>query len=148
VNLQFVIISLPTEVTIQVLVMFVGGAAFQVERLTGLQWGVSIVIGIMALPIGALLRCIPNSWAQAAFVKLRIMKDPNVLPTTDPKADKGDWNAAINTVRDNLGTFAQVRGGRMRSSSIVRRSRLSRKPSKEEKVALYVTFFLSLHSPD
>jgi len=44
----------------QVLIMFVGGQAFSVERLTGPQWATSLVLGLVTLPIGVVLRLVPD----------------------------------------------------------------------------------------
>jgi len=45
--------------------------------------------------------------------------------TVDPVAAEAqqEWNPAINRVRDNLTTFAKIRGGRIRASSFVGNSR-------------------------
>src|SRR5258706_10166518 len=44
------------------------------------------------------------------------MQAPNALPVVTPNTET--YNQAIDQVRDNLGTFAKIRGGR--SSSILR----------------------------
>jgi len=114
------------EIGVQILIVFVGGAAFQVTKIGGREWGISILLGFMSIPIGFLLRLIPDEPVQRLFVKLHLMADPNehVLPIQN--ARPGDWNPAINLIRDNLNTFANVRGGRLRSSSFVGKSRSSR----------------------
>ncbi|KAJ7790289.1 hypothetical protein B0H14DRAFT_3501801 [Mycena olivaceomarginata] len=38
-----------------------------------------------------------------------LLSQPDILPTTTPNPDTVGWNA-ITRVRDNLGTFANVRG--------------------------------------
>ncbi len=43
----------------QIIIMFVGGSAFSVTRLTGSQWAYSVVLGVMSLLVGALIRWIP-----------------------------------------------------------------------------------------
>lgn len=48
-------------IALQILIMFVGGQAFSIVRLTGPQWAISLVLGLLTLAIGALTRCIPNS---------------------------------------------------------------------------------------
>ncbi|KND87137.1 Calcium-transporting ATPase 2 [Tolypocladium ophioglossoides CBS 100239] len=45
----------------QVLIIFVGGAAFSVVPLTGAQWAISLVLGVLSLPVGALIRLMPDS---------------------------------------------------------------------------------------
>ena len=104
------------EVAIQVIIMFVGGAAFSVAPIVGRDWGISIAFGFLSIPVGAFIRTIPNEPIRELLVHLGLMRDPNMLPTADPATEK--YNLAIDQVRDNLSTFANIRGGR--SSSIVR----------------------------
>ena len=96
--------------------MFVGGAAFSVTPISGRDWGISIAFGFLSIPIGALIRTIPNDPIRNLLVSVHLMQDPNALPVVTPDTDK--YNQAIDQVRDNLSTFANIRGGR--SSSIVR----------------------------
>ncbi|KAG9993592.1 calcium-translocating P-type ATPase, partial [Aureobasidium melanogenum] len=44
----------------QVMIMFVGGRAFSVERLTGEQWGYSVGLGAISIPVGVIIRLIPD----------------------------------------------------------------------------------------
>ncbi|CAL1717036.1 unnamed protein product [Somion occarium] len=118
-NYYFMGITL-IEVGIQILIVFVGGAAFQVTRIGGREWGISIALGLVSIPLGALIRMIPNGPVERFFIKIRLLPNPEVLPTASPEAE---WNTAIQMVRDNLNTFAHVRGGRMRASSYVGKSR-------------------------
>lgn len=90
----------------------------------GREWAISVALGLMSIPIGYLLRLIPDELVQRILVKLHLMADPEALPVTNP--ERGDWNSAINLVRDNLTTFSNVRGGRLRSSSFVGKSRSAR----------------------
>lgn len=52
---------------IQVLVMFVGGAAFSINRMTGGQWATSIICGFVSIPAGLIIRIIPNTWVVKYF---------------------------------------------------------------------------------
>jgi Ca2+-transporting ATPase len=52
-----VIISL---VGIQVIIVFEGGQAFPAAPITGLQWAISIIVGVLGLAVGAITRCIPD----------------------------------------------------------------------------------------
>ncbi len=45
---------------LQILIAFVGGQAFSVVPLTGPQWAASLVLGLLALAVGALTRCVPD----------------------------------------------------------------------------------------
>ncbi|THH32252.1 hypothetical protein EUX98_g1955 [Antrodiella citrinella] len=130
-NYYFMGITL-LEIAVQILIVFVGGAAFQVTRIGGKEWGISLALGFVSIPLGALLRCIPNAPTECFFKKIRLMRDPKeVLPTS---AQDTEWNSAIQLVRDNLGVFAHVRGARMRASSFVGKSRKA-VPQPETRVA-------------
>lgn len=120
------------EIAVQVLIVFVGGAAFQVTRIGGAEWGIGLALGIVSIPLGALIRCIPNGPVERALIAMRIHSNPEVLPTVRPD---NEWNAAIDLVKDNLSTFAHVRGGRMRASSYVGKSRKAR-PLPETRMPL------------
>jgi P-type Ca2+ transporter type 2C len=45
----------------QIVIIFVGGQAFSVVPLTGPQWAISMVLGVLSLPIGALIRFTPDA---------------------------------------------------------------------------------------
>lgn len=111
------------EIVIQIVVVFIGGAAFQVTRIGGLEWGISLALGAVSIPLGALIRLLPNKPFERLFVFLRLLPSSEVLPTIKPDAE---WNEAIELVRDNLATFVNLRGGRLRSSSFVWKSRSAR----------------------
>jgi len=44
----------------QILIVFIGGRAFSVTRLDGAQWGISIVLGALSIPVGVIIRLIPD----------------------------------------------------------------------------------------
>ena len=44
----------------QILIMFVGGRAFSITKLTGDQWAYSIILGAISIPVGFLLQVIPT----------------------------------------------------------------------------------------
>lgn len=121
-----------SEVVIQVVIMYVGGAAFSVSRIPGEYWGISIGLGIVSLPLGFLIRLIPNGPIEKLAIALHIMRDPNTLPAVNPEAEK--YNDAIENVRTDLGMFANIRGGRLRGASISLKSR--RKRMKDAKIRL------------
>ena len=51
----------------QVLIMFVGGAAFSVVRQTPGQWATAIICGFISIPVGLVIRIIPDHWVVAIF---------------------------------------------------------------------------------
>ncbi|KAF9234120.1 hypothetical protein BU15DRAFT_65976 [Melanogaster broomeanus] len=121
-NYYFIVITL-IEIVVQVLIVFVGGAAFQVTTIGGREWGISLVLGVVSIPLGALIRLLPNGPFEKMFIAIRLLPSPEALPTIKPDAE---WNLAIELVRDNLATFANLRGGRLRSSEFVGKSRSAR----------------------
>jgi Ca2+-transporting ATPase len=62
-------------------------------------------------------------------VKLRLLPKPEEEPTL-PSGVESSFAFAVDRVRDNLGTFTKLRGGRMRGSSFVRKS-LSTAPDSD-----------------
>ncbi|KAI0312928.1 hypothetical protein OF83DRAFT_1143615, partial [Amylostereum chailletii] len=123
-NWYFIVITL-IEIGGQVLIVFVGGAAFQVTPIAGREWGISLALGVVSIPLGALIRYVPNAPCERFFKLVHLIPNPEVLPTARPDAEPG-LGFAMDRVRDNLGTFSTVRGGRMRSSSFVVKSRSGR----------------------
>jgi len=133
-NWYFIAITL-IEIAVQILIVLVGASAFQVTHIGGREWGISIALGVVSLPLGALIRLLPNEPFEKVFNAVGLLGRREVLPTVRP-ADSSEWNSAITLVRDNLNTFANVRGGRLRSSSFVVRSRSARMSQEEERVPL------------
>lgn len=91
--------------------------------MSGRDWGISIALGVMSIPIGFLIRMIPNRPCERFLIRCKILPDPSRLPTVHPQAELERWDDAIEIVRDNLTTFANLRGGRVRASSFVGKSR-------------------------
>ena len=50
----------------QIIIVFKGGAAFETEPLTGSQWGWSVLFGVLVIPVGAVVRLLPNRWFEFA----------------------------------------------------------------------------------
>lgn len=65
-NLFFIVINI-IMVGGQVLIIFVGGQAFKIHRLDGKEWGLSIGLGAISLPVGALIRKTPDHWIAACL---------------------------------------------------------------------------------
>jgi P-type Ca2+ transporter type 2C len=59
-NWLFIVISL-IMIGGQILIIFVGGSAFSVVSLTGVQWAYSVILGILSIPVGYLIRRVPDA---------------------------------------------------------------------------------------
>lgn len=125
---------LALEIGFQVLIMFVGGAAFSVTRLTGRDWAVSIVVGFVSWPLAVLIRLIPTQPIEDFLIKNKIMSDPNALPapvsesgSDDGKAARArtfsEWLPAVGQVGEQLNSFRSIRGGRISASPRIYQSR-------------------------
>ncbi|PTB81726.1 cation transporting ATPase [Trichoderma longibrachiatum ATCC 18648] len=107
----------------QLIIIFVGGDAFVVVRLTGEQWGISIGLGIGSIPIGVLIRLIPDEALRSCSNKLRD-NWPSWLRLPGKKAADGSdtasierYNAVFSHIRDDLAFLRMIRGGRIRALS-------------------------------
>lgn len=51
----------------QILIIFVGGVAIGVTPLNGIQWAVCLICAVVSLPVGALLRFLPDEYFAVVF---------------------------------------------------------------------------------
>ncbi|CAL5870662.1 uncharacterized protein PFLUO_LOCUS4902 [Penicillium psychrofluorescens] len=108
IGIQFIIIGG------QVLIAFVGGAAFSVSRLDkGSYWAVSLVLGAISVPIGIIIRLIPDEFIRKLIPHLWHRKQrPEVVVSDEDR--RYEWNPALEEIRDQLTFIKRVRGGRLR----------------------------------
>jgi Ca2+-transporting ATPase len=98
----------------QTLIVFVGGSAFVVQKQTGAQWGIAIVIGFLSIPCGFLIRLIPDAWISKAIDKVipEALRRRRVR-VEDTEGGSYDLSRALFDVRDDLAFLKRVRGGRI-----------------------------------
>lgn len=108
VGIQFIILGG------QVMIIFVGGQAFQVERLTGPQWGYSIALGVLSLPVAIIIRLIPDDLIRRVFSFIP-RREPKAVPKFTLEDDERiqEWNPALEDIREELSFLKKIRGGRM-----------------------------------
>ncbi|CAK7274188.1 plasma membrane calcium [Sporothrix epigloea] len=114
----------------QVLIIQVGGLAFNIapEGQSPTMWGYAVGLGFVSLPVGALIRCVPDAWVEMlvpAFVKRwyakRSAKKRQEVPdvtVSDPYAydERFDlYPIALGDVRDELAWLKRLRGGRLKN---------------------------------
>ncbi|KAF2788731.1 calcium-translocating P-type ATPase [Melanomma pulvis-pyrius CBS 109.77] len=105
----FFIIILAIMIGGQTLIVFVGGAAFSVVRINGIQWGISIFLGFLSIPVGVIVRCIPDELIRRcipAFMKRQ--RTPELVVS-----DEFQWNQGLLEIREELAFIKKVRGGRL-----------------------------------
>jgi len=93
----------------QVLIIFVGGKAFHVTPLSGVQWGISIILGALSLPMAVLIRLLPDHYVA------------KILPPKTKGRLVPDIVAAEQALKrrqsrsEHLPFIKTIRGGRVRS---------------------------------
>jgi len=99
----------------QVLIIFVGGAAFSVKRLDqGSQWAVSLVLGAISVPIAVIIRLIPDEFVRRLIPNFWSRdKGPELVISDEDR--NYEWNPALEEIRDQLAFIKRVRGGRLRN---------------------------------
>jgi Ca2+-transporting ATPase len=94
----------------QTLIIFVGGAAFSIEPINGAQWGYSIVLGALSIPVGAIIRLIPDeAIARCIPAFLKRKKTPEVIISDE----EYQWNQGLLEIREELAFIKKIRGGRL-----------------------------------
>ncbi|KAF9890268.1 hypothetical protein FE257_006182 [Aspergillus nanangensis] len=97
----------------QIMIIFVGGQAFSVVRLNGAQWGVSLVLGVISLPVAVIIRLIPDELISRLIPRFwQRKKSPKLLVSDEDR--RFEWNPALVEIRDQLKFIKTVRGGRLR----------------------------------
>ncbi|EFR01495.1 calcium-transporting ATPase [Nannizzia gypsea CBS 118893] len=107
VGIQFIIVGG------QVLIIFVGGQAFSVERLGGRDWGISLILGLISIPVGVLIRMIPDSFIRMLIPSYFRRKQDKPQVYISDEEQRYEWNPALEEIRDQLTFLKKVRGGRL-----------------------------------
>lgn len=100
----------------QVLIIFFGGKALKVVPLDGVQWAISIILGLISLPIAVLIRLIPDAAAARVAPKFMTRKrgvDKGAIYVTSDQDERFEWNRGIEEIRTELSFLRLVRGGRL-----------------------------------
>lgn len=106
IGIQFIIVAG------QIMIVFVGGDAFSTHRLNGAQWGYSIILGLLSLPVAMILRLIPDDVIRRMIPSwLRQKATPKVLVSDEEH--QYEWNPALEDIRDQLTFMKKLRGGRL-----------------------------------
>ncbi|KAF2813170.1 calcium transporting P-type ATPase-like protein [Mytilinidion resinicola] len=96
----------------QILIIFKGGQAISVVPLNGAQWGYSIVLGFLSLPVGVIIRLIPDDLIRKCIPAfLRRKPTPQVVVSDE----EYQWNQGLLEIREELAFIKKVRGGRLSS---------------------------------
>lgn len=98
----------------QVMIMFVGGKAFNIdERLNAAQWAYSIILGFLSIPVGACIRLVPDELVSRlvpAYFK-RSKKGPEL--TVSDEEEHFRFPKPLADVKEELSFLKRVKGGRL-----------------------------------
>lgn len=109
-NLFFIGINLVT-IGGQVIIVFVGGSALSAVRLNGTQWGISLLLGAISLPVAVLIRLIPND-----FIRKFIPCTLNQNQTRHIGVfgdDRFERNDILKNIRQEPTFLKKIRSGRL-----------------------------------
>ncbi|KAF9243947.1 hypothetical protein BU15DRAFT_59772 [Melanogaster broomeanus] len=88
-NYYFIVITL-IETVVQVLIVFVGGAASQVTTICAREWDVSLALGVVSLPLGALICLLPNEPFEKLFAAIQLSRGQMRFQPSSPM-QSGVW---------------------------------------------------------
>lgn len=98
----------------QVLIVFYGGAAFKLSKhQSPTMWGIAIVLGFLSIPVGVIIRLVPDSAVIAlvpSFLRNRATKVPG-LTISDEEMEQ--YPEPLADVRDELNFLKRMKGGRL-----------------------------------
>jgi len=61
------------EIAVQVAIVFIGSAAFRMMHIGGREWGISLALGFASIPLGALIRLLPNQPFERHFILMCLL---------------------------------------------------------------------------
>lgn len=103
----------------QVLIVFVGGKAFNIAspKQTGIMWGTAILLGFLSIPIGVVIRLIPDSLLEKLIPEsLKRRANNKGVPgfsISDEDERFNHYPAPFADVRDELAFLKRLKGGRI-----------------------------------
>ncbi|KAG2226932.1 hypothetical protein INT45_010211 [Circinella minor] len=101
-NWIFITIQVIVVLT-QFLIVTFGGIAFKTTPLTPMQWLVTVLIGSLSLPVGTIIRLLPDCGFERYF-----REDARQLATYS----RMHWEGAIGDVRNGLRVYSMLRRSR------------------------------------
>lgn len=98
----------------QILIIFIGGAAFSVEKLNGAQWAYCVVLGALSIPVGLAIRLIDDDFLISLIpgvLKNRAGKSPQL--TISDEERQFSFPQPLADVKEELSFLKRVKGGRL-----------------------------------
>ncbi|KAK5134990.1 hypothetical protein LTR08_005942 [Meristemomyces frigidus] len=106
----------------QTIIIFVGGwPAFQAEKQTGAQWAIALILGAISLPVGVIIRLIPDEVAKQVVPKAArewMSRKKDKVVVTDEE-NPFEFNQALYDIKDELAWIRKYKGGRLNALKFV-----------------------------
>ncbi|KAK3994610.1 hypothetical protein QBC44DRAFT_235775 [Cladorrhinum sp. PSN332] len=99
----------------QVLIVNVGGVAFRITKQSPTLWGIAIVLGLLSIPVGVIVRLIPDEVVVRLVPNFMKRKSPDVPGVTisDDEERFTAYPTPLADVREELAWLKRVKGGRL-----------------------------------
>ncbi|KAF9876049.1 calcium-translocating P-type ATPase [Colletotrichum karsti] len=101
----------------QVLIVFFGGAAFQIadEGQSAIQWAMAVILGAISIPFGVVIRLIPDSFVEGLVPEYLKRRAKDTVPglTVSDEEQFEMYPAPLSDVRDELAFIKRMKGGRL-----------------------------------
>jgi Ca2+-transporting ATPase len=98
-------------ITVQVLFVFFGGEALSVAPLSAKEWAISLLLGVMCMPVAVLIRLTPDEAVRGLF-GLGQKRQPAEMPVLEA-ANGSPWHQAVENVRCGLASSRRARSSRL-----------------------------------
>lgn len=97
----------------QVMIIYVGGKAFNVVHLNGAQWAYSIILGFLSIPVGACIRLIPDELLISLIPNYLINRKKNPEVTISDEEEHFRFPKPLADVKEELTFLKKFKGGRL-----------------------------------
>ncbi|KAI0102300.1 hypothetical protein GGR51DRAFT_562737 [Nemania sp. FL0031] len=102
---------------LQILIIFVGSTPFNISSLdppqTGPQWATAIILGALSIPIGMVIRLIPDELIRKCIPEFFKRKASPPGLTISDEERFNDYPEVLTDVREELAFLKKLKGGRL-----------------------------------
>jgi Ca2+-transporting ATPase len=100
---------------VQILIIFVGGAAFSVVKLNAAQWACCIILGFISIPLGMCIRLIPDELLMKAMPLFLSSKLSTRVPPVVDEEQQFQFPQSLADYKEELSFLKKVKGGRLKN---------------------------------
>lgn len=95
------------------MIMYIGGKSFNVVRLNGAQWAYSIVLGFLSIPVGAVIRLVPDELIVRLIPDYLKRRPRGPELTISDEEEYFRFPKPLADVKEELSFLKRVKGGRL-----------------------------------